>query len=86
VLSPKRLPLRQLVNLNEQSTMKKFLAVLAIAGTLVACNNEGENSTTTDSTTVTNTNVDSTVVTPLVDTTSTNTTTTTTTTTDSTQH
>ena len=30
--------------------MKKFLAVLAIAGTLVACNNEGESTTTTDST------------------------------------
>jgi hypothetical protein len=45
--------------------MKKFLAVLAIAGTLVACNNEGENTTATDSTTVTNSTVDSTVVTPL---------------------
>ncbi len=45
--------------------MKKFLAVLAIAGTLVACNNEGENATTTDSTTVTNSTVDSTAVAPL---------------------
>ena len=31
--------------------MKKFLAVLAIAGTLVACNNTGDDTTTTDSTT-----------------------------------
>jgi hypothetical protein len=32
--------------------MKKFLAVLAIAGTLVACNNDGESTTTTDSTNI----------------------------------
>ena len=31
--------------------MKKFLAVLAIAGTLVACNNDSEGTTTTDTTT-----------------------------------
>jgi len=32
--------------------MKKFLGILAIAGALVACNNSGSTSTTTDSTTV----------------------------------
>lgn len=31
------------------STMKKFLAVIVIAGALVACNNSGESTTTTDS-------------------------------------
>jgi ABC-type glycerol-3-phosphate transport system substrate-binding protein len=31
--------------------MKKFLAVFAIAGALVACNNSGESTTTTDTTT-----------------------------------
>ena len=31
--------------------MKKFLAVLAIAGTLVACNNDSESTTTTEDTT-----------------------------------
>ena len=29
--------------------MKKFLGILAIAGALVACNNSGESTTTTDS-------------------------------------
>ncbi len=33
--------------------MKKFLAVAVIAGTLVACNNDGADTTTTDSTTIT---------------------------------
>ena len=75
--------------------MKKFLAIVAIAGTMVACNNEGENSTaadstnlttpvTVDSTTVTNSTVDSTASQPLVDTTTTGTTGNTTTT-DTTQ-
>lgn len=33
--------------------MKKFLAIAAIAGTLVACNNSSESTTAVDSTTVT---------------------------------
>ncbi len=36
--------------------MKKLLAVLAIAGTLVACNNDATDTTTTDSTTITTDN------------------------------
>jgi hypothetical protein len=59
--------------------MKKFLAIAAIAGSLVACNNGGEGTktedttvlttpTTVDTTTVTNATVDSTATTPLVDT------------------
>ena len=37
--------------------MKKFLAILAIAGTLVACNNDSETTDTTDTTTTINTDV-----------------------------
>lgn len=64
--------------------MKKFLAIIAIAGTVVACNNEGEGSNAADSSslttpsevdtatvtnsTVTNATVDSTATQPLVDT------------------
>ncbi len=33
--------------------MKKFLGILAIAGTLVACGNSGESTTTTDTTSTT---------------------------------
>jgi hypothetical protein len=41
--------LRQLINQN-QSTMKKFLAVIVIAGALVACNNSSESASSPDST------------------------------------
>ncbi len=44
--------------------MKKLLAVLAIAGTLVACNNESESATTSDSTTTTITTDENTTVSP----------------------
>lgn len=50
--------------------MKKVLAVLAIAGTLVACNNEAETTTTEDtSTTIT---VDTNTIVPPVTTDTTN--------------
>lgn len=71
--------------------MKKFLAVVAIAGTLVACNDSAEGNATTDSinsvTTDSNTtiNIDTTGAGLSVDTTTSATTTTTTTTTDSIQ-
>ena len=38
--------------------MKKFLAIFAIAGALVACNNESETTTTEDTTTTIVTPVD----------------------------
>lgn len=41
--------LRPLVNQN-QSTMKKFLAVIVIAGALVACNNSSESASSPDTT------------------------------------
>jgi hypothetical protein len=46
---------------SQPRTMKKFFAIAAIAGTLVACNNSSESTTASDSTTVT---TDSAVVTP----------------------
>jgi hypothetical protein len=38
------------INKLKPGTMKKLLAVVAIAGTLVACNNSGESTTSNDST------------------------------------
>lgn len=46
-------------------TMKKFFAVLAIAGTLVACNDNGNANEAVDST-ATNGAVDSSAVTPMI--------------------
>lgn len=46
----------------KHNTMKKFFGMLAIAGLLVACNNESESTEVTDSTTIT---TDTTVVAPI---------------------
>ena len=46
----------------KHNTMKKFFGMLAIAGLLVACNNESESTEVTDSTTIT---TDTTVVAPM---------------------
>ena len=46
----------------KHNTMKKFFGMLAIAGLLVACNNESESTEVTDSTTII---TDTTVVAPM---------------------
>ncbi len=46
----------------KHNTMKKFFGMLAIAGLLVACNNESESTEITDSTTII---TDTTVVVPM---------------------
>lgn len=55
------LPLRALLKIKHNS-MKKFFGMLAIAGLLVACNNETESSEVTDTTTII---TDTTVVAPM---------------------
>ena len=44
--------------------MKKFLAIIALAGVFTACNNEGTESTATDSTTTTTVVTDSATAAP----------------------
>lgn len=46
--------------------MKKFLVMFAIAGALVACNNEGENKSTIDSTSTITTTQDTLTTAPVV--------------------
>ena len=43
-------PIFAAINKLKPGTMKKFLAVVAITGTLVACNNSGESTTSNDTT------------------------------------
>jgi hypothetical protein len=38
------------INKQKSTTMKKFLAIIVIAGALTACNNSGESTTSSDST------------------------------------
>jgi len=49
--------------------MKKFLAILAVAGALTACNSNSDNTTTIDSTTTTTVDTNTTVAPAMTDTT-----------------